>query len=63
MTKAAYTLAETAHLTGHSVRTIYNKLQAGELKARKSGRKTLILADDLKAWLSNLPPAELAAAA
>ncbi|MGE7469246.1 helix-turn-helix domain-containing protein [Bosea sp. NPDC003192] len=62
MQKAAYTIAEVAKQSGHSSREIYRKLKAGKLTARKSGRKTLILADDFKAWLASLPAAELEAA-
>ena len=57
MQKAAYTITEVAEQSGHSRRDIYRKL-----KARKSGRKTLILAEDFKAWLASLPAAELEAA-
>lgn len=62
MEKAAYTIAEVAHQSGHSSRDIYRKLKEGKLKARKSGRKTLILAEDFKTWLASLPSAELEAA-
>lgn len=62
MHKAAYTIAEAAEQSGHSTREIYRKLKDGKLSARKSGRKTLILADDFKAWLASLPVAELEAA-
>jgi excisionase family DNA binding protein len=34
---------------------IYQEIQAGRLRARKLGRRTLILAADLSAWLANLP--------
>lgn len=62
MQKAAYTITEVAEQSGHSRRDIYRKLKDGKLKARKSGRKTLILAEDFKAWLASLPAAELEAA-
>ena len=62
MQKAAFTIREAAHEAAMSQRTIYRRLKAGELKARKSNRKTLILAEDLKTWLANLPIAELEAA-
>ena len=34
---------------------IYQEIQSGRLRARKLGRRTLILAADLSAWLANLP--------
>jgi hypothetical protein len=34
---------------------IYQEIQTGRLRARKLGRRTLILAADLSAWLANLP--------
>jgi excisionase family DNA binding protein len=62
MQKAAFTIREAAHEAAMSPRTIYRRLKAGDLKARKSNRKTLILAEDLKNWLANLPVADLEAA-
>jgi excisionase family DNA binding protein len=34
---------------------IFEKIKNGELKAHKCGRRTLILVDDLKAFLNALP--------
>ncbi|WP_374679332.1 helix-turn-helix domain-containing protein [Bosea sp. 47.2.35] len=45
-----------------SRRKVYRLLKSGELKARKNGRQTLILAEDFKAWVASLPSAELEAA-
>jgi len=53
--KLAYTLREVQELVGISRSTIYLILGARELRAVKSGRKTLILARDLHAWLDKLP--------
>jgi hypothetical protein len=33
----------------------YEEINAGRLKARKAGRRTLITADDAEDWLSHLP--------
>jgi hypothetical protein len=33
----------------------YEEINAGRLKARKSGRRTIITADDAEDWLSRLP--------
>jgi excisionase family DNA binding protein len=35
--------------------TVYAAINAGALKARKAGRRTLILDTDLQAWLDSLP--------
>jgi hypothetical protein len=34
---------------------LYEEIRAGRLVATKIGRRTVILDDDLKAWLSRLP--------
>ena len=33
----------------------YEEINAGRLKARKAGRRTIIAEDDAEEWLSNLP--------
>jgi excisionase family DNA binding protein len=33
----------------------YEEINAGRLKARKSGRRTVIVEEDAEEWLSNLP--------
>jgi excisionase family DNA binding protein len=46
---------EAARLAGCGRTTLYSAISAGELKARKLGRRTLIHRDDLTAWLESLP--------
>jgi hypothetical protein len=36
----------------------YEEINAGRLKARKAGRRTIITADDAEQWLSRLPALE-----
>jgi excisionase family DNA binding protein len=53
--KHAYTVPEVIRVTGTSRTTLYAEIAAQRLKARKLGRRTLILADDLRQWLETLP--------
>jgi hypothetical protein len=55
--KIAVTLAEATHLSGIGRSSLYKLFLEGKLKPRKSGRRTLILLDDLKRHLENLPAA------
>jgi excisionase family DNA binding protein len=52
--KVAYTITEIVHLSGLGRSSIYKAIGEGRLIARKSGRRTMVLADDLFAWLHGL---------
>lgn len=43
----------TAHKVG--VATVWRAIARGELRARKLGRRTLVLLEDERAWLDSLP--------
>lgn len=53
--KLAYTVKEVQELVGMSRSSIYIALADQRLRAVKSGKKTLVLAKDLQAWLEKLP--------
>jgi excisionase family DNA binding protein len=50
-----FTLSEAKASAGVGRSTLYAAIASGKLPARKLGRRTLIMADDLKAWLTSLP--------
>jgi excisionase family DNA binding protein len=52
----AYSIAEACTQSGFGRTTIYDMINTGELVARRRGRRTLILADDLRRCLESLPP-------
>jgi excisionase family DNA binding protein len=53
--KLAYTIRDVQELVGISRSAIYLAIGANELRAVKSGSRTLVLAQDLQAWLKSLP--------
>jgi excisionase family DNA binding protein len=53
-----YSIDEAVKATGIGRSCLYEEISGGRLRAVKRGRRTLILADDLKAWLASLPPAQ-----
>jgi excisionase family DNA binding protein len=55
----AFTVREAITTAGVRKTSLYAAIRRGELSARKSGRRTLILRDDLHAWLERLPTLEL----
>lgn len=50
----AYSIPEVCRRTGLGRTTIYAALKSGELRGRKHRRRTLVLAEDLQTWLTNL---------
>lgn len=51
----AYSVTDAARYAGIGRSTLYNALAAGELPARKLGKRTLILRDDLRDWIAAAP--------
>jgi excisionase family DNA binding protein len=51
----AYSIEEVTKLTGLGRSSIYEEIRDGRLRIRKAGRRSLVLPDDLKAWLASLP--------
>jgi excisionase family DNA binding protein len=55
----AFTIPQAITTAGVRKTSLYAAIKRGDLRARKSGRRTLILRDDLNAWLERLPTLEL----
>jgi len=53
--KLALSVDEAARRADTCRDKIYGAINAGKLRARKNGRRTLILASDLEAFLNDLP--------
>jgi excisionase family DNA binding protein len=51
----AYTISEACAEARAGRTALYEAIRAGALTARKRGRRTLILADDLRRWIEALP--------
>jgi excisionase family DNA binding protein len=57
MDKALYTIDESMTYSGVGKTAIYDALARGMLRARKFGRRTLIEAESLRAFVAALPAA------
>ena len=53
-----YSVHEAAKAAGIGLTKLREEIRAKRLIARKLGRRTLISAEDLNAWASNLPQIE-----
>jgi excisionase family DNA binding protein len=47
----AYSIAEVCEIARIARTSIYEAINSGALIARKNGRRTVILSDDLRRWL------------
>lgn len=55
-TPLAYTVAEACAAARVGRTVLYELIRDGKLPARKCGRRTVVLADDLRRWVESLPP-------
>ena len=55
MTRIAVTVANATAIAGIGRTKLYEEIRAGKLRTRKAGRLTLILVEDLEAYVRALP--------
>ena len=55
MDKLAYTINEAVEAGAGSRTVVYEAIKAGTLKAKKRGKRTIVLATDLIQYLDALP--------
>jgi Helix-turn-helix domain len=54
----ALVISEVCAASRASRTVVYEAIRAGELVARKRGRRTIVLQEDLRRWLESMPKIE-----
>mgnify|MGYP006780909273 CR=1 FL=1 len=54
-----FTVADGVRASGLSRTRIYNEIAAGNIRAVKAGKRTIIIADSLREFVRSLPPAAI----
>jgi excisionase family DNA binding protein len=62
-TKQAFAVREFCARYGICRQTFYDEVKRGRIRAKKLGKKTVILRSDAENWASSLPALNLAVAA
>jgi len=55
-TERAFSIKQISALTGLGKTKIYELIKSSQIPARKIGKRTIVRAADLEAFLSSLPP-------
>jgi len=58
--RISYTINEVAEITTLGRPLIYAEIKRGKLRARKVGRRTIVIAHDLREYLNSLPQCSVA---